>query len=314
MAEFSFNLNIILTVLLLLQVEFFFFLAYEQVINFNQTLMNQKTSKTNQLGVTYNANALFYLFFGSLIFFKAQLQFSILWILYICLVIYFTEKVLKKFFFNVKIATNFFSVLLPLIVGFFVFLFITKSLLVFFFLIELYGVLYYFIFLTNYNFSNQTLLKYKNGIIILLWNNFLTTFCIALGSFFIIKSYGSTDFIELQMLTVNPVYIFLYLVGLSWKIGLPLFHFLKLEVYKILLRENVFLFSIITTVINLMLLYFLLSQPVIFNAVYLHNWLIIVFCFLIILVVTNLKLYNILNYFALSGVLTSATLLVITLL
>lgn len=314
MAEFSFNLNIILTVLLLLQVEFFFFLAYGQVVNFNQTLVSQKTSKTNQLGVTYNANALFYLFFGSLIFFKAQLHFSILWILYICLVIYFTEKVLKKFFFNVKFATNFFSVLLPLIVVFFVFLFTTKSLLVFFFLIELYGVLYYFIFLTNYNFSNQTLLKYKNGIIILLWNNFLTTFCIALGSFFIIKSYGSTDFIELQMITVNPVYIYLYLVGLSWKIGLPLFHFLKLEVYKILLRENVFLFSIITTVINLMLLYFLLNQSVIFNAVYLHNWLIVVFCFLMILVVTNLKLYNILNYFALSGVLTSATLLVVILL
>lgn len=311
MAEFSFNFNIFLGLILFLQVEFFFFLTYNNFVAMNKLLTIQKSEKSNQFGIFFNANTIFYILFFSLIFFKGFVPFNLMWVLYTCFIVFLVDKILKHFMNTCKSATNFLPSFLPLVVGFFVFLFNTQSLLVFFFLIELYGVLYYFIFLSTYTFSNQTILKYKNGIIILLWNNFLTTFFIGLGLFFLIKTYGTTDFIELSLISTYTPYIYIYILGICWKLGLPLFHFLKLEVYKILLRENVFLFSILTTLVNLIILYFLFTQPIVIMTIYTHNWLTISFMFLISLIVVNLKLYNILTYFALSGVLTSATLLVV---
>ena len=90
-----------------------------------------------------------------------------------------------------------------------------------------------------------------------------------------------------------------------------MFHFFKLEVYKYLLKENVFLFSILTTVINLVLMFFCLTQPAIFNVIYLNNVLVFVVLFAVVLTLVNLKLTNLLQFFALSGALTMTTLLTV---
>jgi len=143
------------------------------------------------------------------------------------------------------------------------------------------------------------------------WNNFLTTFFLALGCFYMLKEEGTTDFYELSLLRSDLYPIYFFAVGLFWKLGLPLFHFFKVEVYKYLLRENVFLFSIITTIINTVLLIVFVSQPVVFNTIYLNNFLVIILVFSIILAIVNLNLSNILQFFAFSGVFTLATVLTV---
>lgn len=208
---------------------------------------------------------------------------------------------------NFANTNNIIHLVLPTFsIFFFLFFFITSFLTLFFF-IELYGVLYYFCFLTSYTFTNQTILKYKNGLLLLLWNNFLTTFFLAMGCFLITKNFGTTDFRELQLLTSTTNYIYVFLVGLFWKLGLPLFHFFKLEVYKYLLKENVFLFSILTTVINVSLLYLCMLQPIVFNTLYVQNLFIIFPLFGILLAIINLKLTSLLHFFAFSSVFTLTT-------
>ncbi len=171
--------------------------------------------------------------------------------------------------------------------------------------------MYYFLFLTSYNFSNQTLLKYKNGLLFLLWNNFLTSIFLVLGTFLTIRFCGTTDFYELNLITTSFVPLYIYLIGLFWKLGLPVFHFLKLEIYKYLLRENVFLFSILTTLVNVIILFLTLSQPIFLNTLLLHNWLIVVFIFSILLAIVNLNVTNLLQFFAFSSVFTLTTVLTI---
>lgn len=70
MAELYFSTNNFLIIILILQLEFFFFLAYTNVIMFNQTIANQKPVKFNQIGVAVDTNTVFYGFFFTLIFLK----------------------------------------------------------------------------------------------------------------------------------------------------------------------------------------------------------------------------------------------------
>jgi hypothetical protein len=105
--------------------------------------------------------------------------------------------------------------------------------------------------------------------------------------------------------------VYFFLLGLFWKLGLPVFHFFKLEVYKFLLKENVFLFSILTTIINVVLLFFCLTEPSIFTALFTHNIFVLFILFAVCLVIINLKLTNFLQFFALSGVFTMTTVLTV---
>lgn len=186
-----------------------------------------------------------------------------------------------------------------------------SSFLHFFFFIEIYGVFYYFVFLVSHSVSQQTIISYKTGLLYLLWNNFLTTIFLALGCFFLFKLAGTTSFGELNLLVINysNIGIFFFLVGLSWKLGLPVFHFFKLEVYKFLLKENVFAFIIITTLVNLFILLFTFSQSIVITTVYLWNPIILLLLFIIGFIITQLKVVNLLQFFAISSLLTFSTVL-----
>lgn len=307
MAEVLFNKIFLLAFLLLIQVESFFFLCYSPVIFLTKVLKIKKTNQSQLLLSAQNTNAIyFFIYFISIFFIKFDVTTTIS---LITLSIFFLYKISKSLdsFSNTVVSNNIIYLILPSFGLFLFLLFFVNSFLVLFFFIELYGVLYYFCFLTSYSFTSQTILKYKNGLLLLLWNNFLTTFFLGLGCFFLAKVSGSTNFAELSLLTVDIAGVYFFLLGLSWKLGLPLFHFFKLEVYKYLLKENVFLFSILTTLINLILFYVCFTQPVVFNTVYMVNFLLLIFIFAILLVIINLKLTNFLQFFALSGVFTLTT-------
>lgn len=309
MAELSINNLFLVGIVFFIQLELFFNICYNNIIFFTKYLKNSKlNTPTNTTLQTY-LNFFYVFFLLTLFTLKISYPTNLTLIILFTLLFWLLDKFLHNFTLFSKINTNLYKVILTLIVGFMSLLIFVDSFLSFFFYIELYGVLYYFSFLTSYSLSNQTLLKYKNGLLLLLWNNFLTTFFLAIGCYFLLKSYGTTNFRELYLVTNFSVYVYIFLIGLAWKLGIPLFHFFKLEIYKYLLRENVFLFSVTTTLINTLILYFLLSQPFILNTVYLNNFLIIPLLFSINLVLVNLKIFNVLHYFALSSVLTMTTLL-----
>lgn len=302
-----FSKYILLVFFFLIQIEFFFYLCYSNVIlltkltkilQFNQVLNNFSIKNTNFI----------YLFITLLllVFFKTKLL-EIDFIIFICLCFLFIlSSFLEKM--NYKATTsNTIYIIIPTIFFFIFFLILVDSFLVLFFFVELYGVLYYFCFLTSYNFTNQTVLKYKNGLLLLLWNNFLTTIFLSLGCFFFFKDYGTTSFYELALLPLHKLYVYLFLIGFFWKLGLPLFHFFKLEVYRFLLKENVFLFSIITTLINFFLFFFIFSNNLVFSCIYFDKFLLIIIISSLLLIVTNLKLVNFLQFFAFSGVFTLTT-------
>lgn len=301
----------LVTFLLYLQIEFYYSLCYSNVIFLNKLLrITKSVTPQNYLSApgsnsVYFAIILLAIFFskaGGLLF-SSLLIFSVLYLMNV-------NKVLEKIT-KTSSKNNAIYLVLPTFAIFFYFLYFVKSLLTLFFFIEVYSVLYYFCFLTSYTFTNQTILKYKNGLLFLLWNNFLTTFFLGLGCFCALRASGTTDFAELSIIYTSLPSLYFFLVGLFWKLGLPLFHFFKLEVYKYLLRENVFLFSVITTLINTVILFVCLSQPILYNTIYLYNFLILTILFSVILAIINLNLTNILHFFALSGVFTMSTVLTV---
>ena len=125
--------------------------------------------------------------------------------------LFFVNNIFEKLV-NYKL-NNLTYIILPSFLFALLFLQLVESFLTFFFFIELYSVLYYFFFLTSYNFSNQTILKYKNGLLLLLWNNFLTTFFLALGCILIIRSCGTTTFNDLNFISLDTYSIFFFMIG-----------------------------------------------------------------------------------------------------
>lgn len=308
MAELSFNTYTELAFILYFQLELFFYLCYTNFIFFVKQLKLNKTMKQRNNLLQNSTNSLYFIFL--FIFLVINKSFNCISVVQFLAFLAFTsllDRILFSFSLFAKVNSNFYNLILPLVVTSIYLLTTIKSFLALFFFIEVYSVFYYFSFLTTHTIYNQTLLKYKNGLLMLLWNNFLTSFFLALGVYFLLKSFGTSDFLELSLVTSSSSYIYIYLIGLCWKLGFPLFHFFKLEVYKYLLRENVFFFSIITTLINITILYFILSQTIVFNTIYLNNLIIIPIIFTINVVVINLKIHNILYYFAISSLLTITT-------
>lgn len=311
MAEVLFNKLGLVFLMLSIQVESLYFLCYSPVIFLTKLLKVSNGTQTKNFIVTTNTNSIYFIVIFTTLFFikSASSKIDFIFILFIGF-LFITNRFFQKIS-NTTSYNNSIYVTLPSFGIFLSLLFFVNSFLTFFFFIELYGVLYYFCFLTSYGFTSQTILKYKNGLLLLLWNNFLTTFFLAMGCFFLVKNNGTSNFTELIFVNGSFLGVYLFLFGLFWKLGLPLFHFFKLEVYKYLLKENIFLFSILTTLVNFLLFYVCLTQTIIFCAVYSLNFFLVVLTFAIMLLVINLKLVNFLHFFAFSGVFTLSTILTI---
>lgn len=188
------------------------------------------------------------------------------------------------------------------------------SLLELLFFLELVGVLYYFYFLNNYNLTKLTSLYYKNSLLFFLWNSFLTTVFFNLLLWYSLRYTGVISFTELNIINNDIIFALFLIISISWKLGLPLFHFFKVELYKYLTRETLFLFSILSTFINSCILWFILSQYFIYFVFLLYNFCLLIVLTLIILILINLNVSNFLYFLAYSGLITLSTILVLILL
>jgi hypothetical protein len=168
-AELSFNNFFLTGIIFFLQVEFFLYVCYNTYIFYIKTLKVLSTNKINRIPLSISINNLYIIFFFVVIvFLKSDTSLYLSFIMFSLFLVYLLNNTISFLNSSTKINTNFFSVILSLAIGFLFTISHIKSLLVLFFFIELYSVIYYFSFLNNYNFSNQTLLKYKNGLLLLL--------------------------------------------------------------------------------------------------------------------------------------------------
>lgn len=169
MAELSFNYTYAVAFVLILQIETYVSLCYNNFIFFTKAIRLASTQRANNAFYLYSVNH-FNLALLLLILLTAKgnslMSLSLVYYLTVFLVL------LNKFFSksltaSLQTSSIFFIILPSFAVLMFMFLYV-KSFILFFFYIELYSVFYYFCFLTSYNFTSQTMLKYKNGVMFLL--------------------------------------------------------------------------------------------------------------------------------------------------
>jgi hypothetical protein len=213
-AEVFFNKVVLVGLVLLLQIEFFYFLCYQSVIMLNKVLKVTKTIEIQPLLFKQTPNTPYLVIFMlSLFFFKSTTS-NIIAIMLLVTIFFYKLSIYLNKVSTVVISNNILYLILPTFISFLFLLFFVKSFLLLFFFIEVYGVLYYFCFLTSYSFTSQTILKYKNGLLLLLWNNFLTTFFLSIGCFGLMRFSGSTQFKELIFLDLNVIAVYFFLLGL----------------------------------------------------------------------------------------------------
>lgn len=186
-----------------------------------------------------------------------------------------------------------------------------KSLLSLFFIVELFSVFYFFLFLSGFKVISITPLHYKNSLLFLLLNNFLTTVFLTVSCILLLRELGTVYCVDLDYLNTPTGLIYIYIFGLFWKLGYPLFHFFKLELYRYLIRENLLIFSIVTTIVGFSLLVFILTQPAIFTALSKNNLLILLFVSLVSITISKLKTINFFEFLGISGLLTMSTFIVL---
>ena len=140
--------------------------------------------------------------------------------------------------------------LIVLLISFFYFLFFTKNLILILILVEIITTLYYFFFLQFSQLNNINLIKYKNLISYYLWLSFITLILISSIIILFSFNYGTTSITEVSYFTVNKILYYILFISFTFKLGLPGFHFFKLELYKYLPINILILFSIFSLLIN----------------------------------------------------------------
>lgn len=167
-AEVSFNAVSLLTLMLILQLETYYFLCHNNVIFFTKFLRLKRVSQNDTI-LSKSLTNYVYFFIVLLTFFINKSLNAPLSGLLLCSITYLAllSGVLEKST-NKNLSMNVIYLILPTFTFFVFFLLSVNSFLTLFFLIEIYSVLYYFCFLTSYKFSNQTILSYKSGLLFLL--------------------------------------------------------------------------------------------------------------------------------------------------
>ncbi len=296
----------ILIFLLFFHAEFFVYLCFNSSILFVKNLKLLTLNQGLNIFSSLNINKVYFFILFIFLLFWPYKNYGLGWIVFLSILIFYIVNNIFEKLVNFKLDGIVYLVIPSFVLLLLCSLFINSFLTLFFF-VELYGVLYYFFFLTSYSFTNQTILRYKNGLLLLLWNNFLTTFFLSLSCILLLKTSGTTIFTDFNFTVVENYKILLFIIGLFWKLGLPIFHFFKLEVYKYLIKENIFLFSTITILINFFIFYIFFCQNIIFSLVYSYKFISFVLLFCIALVINSLKIFNLLQFFSVSSILTLTT-------
>jgi hypothetical protein len=186
--------------------------------------------------------------------------------------------------------------------------------LIFILAVEVIATIYYFFFLNNITNTPNQLLKLKNLIANYLWLSFFTLIVFACSLIFIIISTGTLNFNELNLLVkyADKFSVTLLLCSIFIKLGLPGFHFFKLDLYRFLQTSTIFYFSIFSLVLNVYLLWFLLIKLSMFF-LYINSLLIfIVLISNIILLSRGLNNLKLFQFIGLSSLNTLTTILLFT--
>jgi hypothetical protein len=255
----------------------YFYSEFFTIILINSSFKNLKffssqlTKLKNPLLIK---NLSFVIILNFFIMFLLTLKINISNILLTFIIVYIMiNKYTGRYFNNYITFLNF-----NIIIFLFLFFFINNYVL-FYLFIELYAIIFYFFFLNiNFNFKQLSLLNYKNSLLLYLFNNFLTSVLYLIGLSYIVSNWGTINFYELNFFSYLSLDWSLYLLIFSFifKLSLPGYHFLKIEIYKYLSLNNVILFSVITLYLNFLFTIFF------FN----HN--------LILSVLTSFKILNLL--------------------
>lgn len=124
--------------------------------------------------------------------------------------------------------------------------------------LELIAVSYYYLFLESAKTAKINPITYKNLVNNYLWLSFFTLVLYCIGFIFLVYNVGLVDFTELSFYKNNSSLhwaLTFLLISFLWKLGLSGFHFYKLELYKYFSTVNLFLFIIISFIINSFIMY-----------------------------------------------------------
>lgn len=187
--------------------------------------------------------------------------------------------------------------------------------LYFIFLVEVISIIYYFFFLSNISKVTGALIRYRNLLSNYIWSSYLILMFSALFIYILTIAVGTLNFLELKSFLTenNNVAWQLLLVSIFLKVGVPGFHFFKLELYKLLSVTSLIFFSLFTLFINFFILSFILIN---YHDVFLHfnqTYLVYLLIINIFLLVRGYLVDSVFNFLALSSVNTWATIAVFAL-
>ena len=166
MAELLISDFIIFSFVIFVQIEIIINLVYSKSILFIKYLQLFKSLSISKFNNCYNVNLLFLLLLLFIcIFSKNILNSNFIYNIYIFLMITYLFNNIMKF--N-KDENSFITIILPFFIVYLFIFSLIESIFSFFFLVELYGVLYFFFYSSvSKNFFNS-ILNYKNTVMLLL--------------------------------------------------------------------------------------------------------------------------------------------------
>lgn len=181
-----------------------------------------------------------------------------------------------------------------------------NNFITFFIFLELYSITFYFYLLNQNTTASKLLIKYKNNLLLYLFNNFIISVLFMFFISHIVYVYGTVNFSELQLFnnSINNYFVCLIL-SIITKLSLPGAHYLKIEIYKYVSFENVVVFSVVTLFVNFVLINFLTNINVVYNTLNSYKIIVLLIPIAIIIIMQKLKINTFNEFIAYSGFATN---------
>lgn len=234
-------------------------------------------------------------------------------------IIYIFIALIILFFSHIHVASNkdielFWNWSMFLFIGLMHFHYV-NNFLYFIFLIEVISIIYYFFFLSNISNVKGTIIQYRNLLSNYIWSSYLVLIFSAIFIFALTVSIGTLDFYETKsfLLENNNMPWQLLILSIFFKVGVPGFHFFKLELYRLLSVVSLILFSLFTLFINFFILAFILVH---YHEVFLQfnqTYLVYLLIINIFLLMRGYLVDSVFNFLALSSINTWATIAIFAL-
>lgn len=178
-------------------------------------------------------------------------------------------------------------------------------------IIETITTLYYFFFLKYSKDKTVTLIKYKNLISQYLWLSFFTLVFFVINTILWVYLYGTLNYTQLSYFLQNKFFCIFILIAFFWKLGLPIFHFYKLELYQFLNFLNLIIFSLTSLIVNSILFIYLL-YIINLNFTITYTPILIILMFSLILMFQGVDKLSVFYFFAISSINTWIFFLIIS--